>query len=70
MPTELEMAGYLLSCLFLAIVRLLMSSKSRYLLRQKAEDLSAAPASSKGSDSHRTSLPKAVTDQEGTVNYS
>lgn len=70
MPTELEMAGYLLSCLFLAIVWLLMSSKSRYLLRQKAEDLSAAPASSKGSDSHRTSLPKAVTNQESTVNYS
>lgn len=70
MPTELEMAGYLLSCLFLSTVWLLMSSKSWYLLRQEVEDLSAAPASSKGSDSHRTSLPKAVTDQVSTVNYS
>lgn len=69
-PTELEMTGYLFSCLFLAIIWLLMSRKSLYLLRQKAEDLSATPASSEGSDSHRASLPKAATDQKSTEKYS
>lgn len=70
MPTELDVTGYLLSCLLLDIVCLLMNSKGRYLLRQKAEYLSATPASSKGSDSHGTSLSKAVTDQESTEKYS
>lgn len=69
-PTELEMTGHLLSCLFLAILCLLINSKGRYLLRQKAEDLLATPASSKSSESHRTSLSKAVTDQESTEKYS
>lgn len=70
MPTELEITGYLFSCLLLAMVWLLMSSKVRYLLREKAGDLSATPASSKGSESHRSSLPKAVTDQGSTEKYS
>lgn len=41
-PTELKMTGYVLSCLFLGMVWLLLSSKSGYLLRQKAKDLSAS----------------------------
>lgn len=66
-PTELEMTGYLFSCLPLATVQWSMNSKSRYLLRQRAEDLSAAQAClEEGNGSQRTWLPKAATDQEST----
>lgn len=56
MSIELEITGYLLFYLPLAIIWWPLSSKSRYQLMQRAEDLSNTEACSEGESREHDSL--------------